>query len=63
MPRRVGCWFRIDPDAHSVSDLDLVAWGVAMARKAWLTPEAVLNTRELKEVESYLAERVQAGAG
>jgi DNA polymerase (family X) len=50
----------IDPDAHSVGNLDLVEWGVNVARKAWLTREDVLNTRELPEVEEYLAERVQA---
>ena len=35
---------------------------VAVARKAWLTPRHVLNTRDLKEVEEFLAERVQARA-
>jgi DNA polymerase (family X) len=52
----------INPDAHSVGNLDLVAWGVAVARKGWLSPENVLNTRELKEVEELLAERVQGRA-
>ena len=58
-----GVLIPIDPDAHSTSDLDYVEWGVAMARKAWLTPAQVLNTRELKDVEEYLAQRVEARAG
>ena len=52
----------IDPDAHSVSGMDVVEWGVAVARKGWLTARDVLNTRDLKEVEAFLAERVQARA-
>jgi DNA polymerase (family X) len=50
----------IDPDAHSVSNLDLVEWGVHVARKGWLTARNVINTWELKEVEEFFAERVQA---
>jgi DNA polymerase (family 10) len=50
----------INPDAHSVAGLDNVAWGVNVARKAWLPARGVLNTWELKEVEDYFAQRKQA---
>jgi DNA polymerase (family 10) len=35
----------IDSDAHGAERLQHVRWGVATARRAWLTPEQVANTR------------------
>ena len=35
----------IDSDAHGADRLQHVRWGVATARRAWLTPEHVANTR------------------
>jgi DNA polymerase (family 10) len=35
----------IDSDAHGVNTMDIVRWGVATARRAWLTPKQVANTR------------------
>ncbi len=35
----------IDSDAHGVEKLEHVRWGVATARRAWLTAEQVANTR------------------
>jgi len=52
----------INPDAHSVGALGNVAYGVNVARKAWLTPRQVLNTWDLDELEDFLAERKQKGA-
>jgi DNA polymerase (family 10) len=34
----------IDSDAHSPAALGLTRWGVSTARRAWLTPDDVLNT-------------------
>jgi hypothetical protein len=31
-----------------------------VARKGWLTPDRVINTWPLKDVEEFFAERVQA---
>jgi DNA polymerase (family X) len=52
----------INPDAHSTGALGNVMYGVNVARKAWLTAPQVLNTWDLDEVESFLAERKQKGA-
>ena len=52
----------INPDAHSTGALGNVAYGVNVARKAWLTAPQVLNTRELDELEDLLAARKQKGA-
>jgi DNA polymerase (family 10) len=39
----------IDSDAHGVNTMDIVKWGVATARRAWLSPEQVANTRSWAE--------------
>jgi DNA polymerase (family 10) len=41
----------IDSDAHSVERFDVMRWGVATARRAWLTAEDVANTRPWEEFE------------
>jgi DNA polymerase (family 10) len=40
----------IDSDAHSVRNLDLMRYGIATARRAWLTPAQVANTRSWAEL-------------
>ena len=45
----------INPDAHDTQGLDYVLAGVNAARKGWLTPDHVLNTRPLAEVREWLA--------
>jgi len=50
-----GCIFTIDSDAHRVEELDNLRWGVAMARRAWLTADRVMNTRSRAEVLEWLS--------
>lgn len=52
----------INPDAHSTGALGNVAWGINVARKAWLTAPQVLNAWDRDELEEFLAERKQKGA-
>lgn len=40
-----GVWILVDSDAHGVNTLDTVRWGIATARRAWLTADKVANTR------------------
>ncbi len=37
----------IDSDAHSPAALGNLRWGVAVARRAWLEPQDVLNTQPI----------------
>jgi DNA polymerase (family 10) len=39
----------VDSDAHGIRELALVRWGIATARRAWLTTEQVANTRPWPE--------------
>ena len=62
------CMFSINPDAHSIDELDLTRWGVLVARKGGIPPERVLNSLDLKEITAFLDARrvsrpVRFGAG
>jgi DNA polymerase (family 10) len=46
---RAGVMILIDSDAHRVATLENMRWGVASARRAWLTPPNVANTRPWSE--------------
>jgi DNA polymerase (family 10) len=52
--KKAGVKFAINTDAHHVDHLKHMPFGVAIARRGWLTREDVLNTRGLKEVEKQL---------
>ena len=45
-----GAAILIDSDAHGVNTLSNIRYGVATARRAWLTKEQVANTRALGEL-------------
>ena len=54
---RAGVLIVIDSDAHRTRTLANMRWGVATARRAWLTREDVANTRPLAELRSRYASR------
>jgi DNA polymerase (family 10) len=54
LARERGVRFVISTDAHSVTALGNLRWGVQMARRAWLGPEDVLNTRPLEDLRPLL---------
>ncbi len=58
---QAGVLIVIDSDAHSVRNLELMRYGVATARRAWLTPDQVANTRPWTEL-SALRKRSRAAA-
>jgi DNA polymerase (family X) len=51
----------IDSDAHSTRNLRLLEYGVATARRAWLTPADVLNCLPRDRFLAHLATRRPAG--
>jgi DNA polymerase (family X) len=46
MAREHGVLLVIDSDSHSQGGFDALRWGVGVARRAWLSPDDVLNTRD-----------------
>lgn len=55
--REAGATFVINTDSHATGQLHLMRFGVATARRAWLGPEHVLNTRPLDGLLAHLAAR------
>ncbi len=58
-----GCRLSIDSDAHRTEELDDVRFGVWQARRAWVEPTVVMNTRPRSELLAWVgakAERVAA---
>jgi DNA polymerase (family 10) len=51
----------VDSDAHRVSTLGIVRWGIVTARRAWLTREQVANTRPWAEF-APLRKRARQGS-
>ena len=49
-----GVLISINPDAHATDQLGYVRWGVAVARKGWLTAAECLNAKPLAEFEEWL---------
>ncbi|RME59665.1 MAG: DNA polymerase/3'-5' exonuclease PolX, partial [Caldilineae bacterium] len=41
----LGCQIVINCDAHGVDGMDILEYGVATARRGWIRPEDVINTR------------------
>jgi DNA polymerase (family X) len=49
-----GCVLTIDSDAHKTAELDFVRWGTTQARRAWVEPGTVLNTRSRDELLAWV---------
>jgi DNA polymerase (family 10) len=58
----LGCLLSIDPDAHSMTELRLVQWGVAIARKGMVQKRQVLSCFTRPELLAHLAKRKRARA-
>ena len=50
-----GCVLSIDSDAHNTGELDDTRWGVMQARRAWVEPGVVLNTRSRADLLAWVA--------
>ena len=50
-----GCLLSVDSDAHHTREFSYLAWGISQARRAWVTPADVLNTRSRAELMAFLA--------
>ncbi len=54
LAKSLGCKIIIDTDAHATGELDYMADGIIQLRRAWLTPNDVLNTASTPE--AFLAQ-------
>jgi DNA polymerase (family 10) len=53
----MGCLLAIDSDAHDTGELDYVRWGISQARRAWVEPASVVNTRSREALLSWAREK------
>jgi DNA polymerase (family 10) len=49
-----GCILAIDSDAHHTQELDDTRWGVAQARRGWVTKDVVVNTRSRADLLAWV---------
>ncbi|MGZ5556104.1 MAG: DNA polymerase/3'-5' exonuclease PolX, partial [Candidatus Aminicenantales bacterium] len=54
MAKEMGLKIAISTDAHSLDDLALMRFGIGQARRGWLEPADVINTRSLAELRRLL---------
>ncbi|AFV23509.1 PHP domain-containing protein [Methanolobus psychrophilus R15] len=54
MAKELGVKIAINTDTHSIAHFDNIDYGIDVARRAWLEPADVVNTRGLKEICSML---------
>lgn len=52
--KELGLKFVISTDAHSISDLDFMRFGVWQARRGWLEAADVVNTRSRRDLQKLL---------
>jgi DNA polymerase (family X) len=52
-----GCQFVINTDAHSISNLGLMKYGLQVARRAGLKRSQIFNTRTLTEIRDWRARK------
>jgi DNA polymerase (family 10) len=60
--REAGVWILVNSDAHGANTLGNTRWGVATARRAWLTAQDVANTRPWREFAPLRKRAAAAGA-
>jgi DNA polymerase (family 10) len=49
-----GVKFVIGTDAHTLNQLSFIKYGIATARRGWLSKKDILNTHSLKEIEKII---------
>jgi DNA polymerase (family 10) len=55
--RDKGIKIPINPDAHATDGIDVMRYGVGIARKGWLSAGDVLNTYSAEDVEAFFQKR------
>jgi DNA polymerase (family 10) len=54
MAKQMGVKIAVSTDAHSITDLDFMRFGVDQARRGWLEKEDVVNTRRWEDLKKLL---------
>jgi DNA polymerase (family 10) len=54
MAKEIGVKVAISTDAHRIGDLNFMIYGIGQARRGWLEPADVLNTRSWKKLKELI---------
>jgi DNA polymerase (family 10) len=54
MAKDIGAKVVIATDSHQLDHLDYMRFGVGQARRGWLEPGDIANTRSIKELKKLL---------
>ena len=54
MAKDMGVKLVLSTDTHRLGDLDYMRFGVGQARRGWLEPDDVINTKSVKELRKLL---------
>jgi DNA polymerase (family 10) len=57
LAKDIGVKVALGTDAHSIDGLQFMKYGIGQARRGWLEPKDVLNTRPLHDLAKLLARR------
>ena len=57
LAKDMGVKVALGTDAHSIDGLQFMKYGIGQARRGWLEPKDVLNTRPLHELAKLFARR------
>jgi DNA polymerase (family 10) len=57
LAKEAGLRIAISTDAHSIRELEHMRFGIDQARRGWLSPDDVLNTRSWPEMQKLLRQR------
>ena len=52
-----GVMISLNPDAHSIGEIENIRWGVSAARKGALTKDMTWNAMSLPLIENWLKRR------
>ena len=52
-----GVMISVNPDAHSINEIDNIRWGIAAGRKGGLTRTMTWNAMSVKDIQSWLKKR------
>ncbi|TGC09721.1 DNA polymerase/3'-5' exonuclease PolX [Methanolobus halotolerans] len=55
--KNLGIKLAISTDTHKLDNFNNIRYGIDVARRAWVEPQDVVNTRKLKEISSLLGIR------
>ena len=61
LARERGARLAISTDAHSVTALGNLRWGVHVARRAWVAPADVINTNSFDRLRPMLRRHRKGG--